>query len=552
MLDLFWMMLIIGEISAKFHCPKSLRSSIRLPNRSISGAKNCFQRNTRQRDVDIFAVNNETFILRENKCINYEAPFMYLLFGYSRVLLIDSGATISTNSFPIQRHVENLIFQWCRKNQKQRKDLQLIVAHSHNHRDHTAGDGQFQYQPFTTVVGTSLEEVTRFFRLDNWPHSIASYALDNQRYLAVIPIPGHEESSLAFYDCATGLLLTGDSLYPGRLYISKFSDYVQSISRLKTFIQSNDLYLTAILGTHIEMTNRARIDYPTGATYQPSERQLDMSFKHLEQLNDELQSQWKNGFSRRHRAYYKAFIVEPNRLELPPLPSNERLSNHRFLLIEREQFDEVWISYQPMFKTSVDFQIVFHARIDHSTSRFLSSSRNDRWFIESVPISLNNLINGHLSSFQAKFDLKNHEKYLTINPLQTFLTIHSVNASEIEPYHPLRYISYLSSTISQSQIELFLLHQIRVLPDFDAIVRVMINPSNCTSDLLRNQLHDLLKQDGNEWAFHGLENNVSHRLTNSSTDVRAQLLGDIHSTICTMTIIEEIQCKERTILCLFR
>ena len=271
--------------------------------------------------------------LRENKCINYEAPFMYLLFGNNTVLLIDSGATVSFVSLPIQQHVETIILHWCINNKKEREDVELVVAHTHNHDDHTAGDAQFQYKLFTTVVGTSVDEVSRFFRIDNWPNSIGTYALDNQRHLAIIPIPGHEKSSIAFYDCATGLLITGDSLLPGRLYISNFSANVESISRLVNFIESNHLNITSILGAHIEMTQENKIDYPIGATYQPKERQLNMSLEQLDQLNNELQQQWKDGFNQRHKAYYDTFIVDPNPSQLPLLPPNERVSNHGFILL---------------------------------------------------------------------------------------------------------------------------------------------------------------------------------------------------------------------------
>jgi glyoxylase-like metal-dependent hydrolase (beta-lactamase superfamily II) len=231
----------IASISAypndQFVCPEggSNYLPVKLPTNWINGSIDCFSENAQRPDLDIFPINNDTYILRENKCINYEAPFMYLLFSNNTVLLIDSGATVSFVSFPIQQHVETLILHWCINNKKEREDVDLVVAHTHNHNDHTAGDAQFEYQLFTTIVGKSVDEVTKFFRLDNWPNTIGTYELDSQRHLAIIPIPGHEDSSIAFYDCATGLLITGDSLLPGRLYISNFSVNVESISRLVNF-----------------------------------------------------------------------------------------------------------------------------------------------------------------------------------------------------------------------------------------------------------------------------------------------------------------------------
>ena len=35
----------------------------------------------------------------------------------------------------------------------------------------------------------------------------------------MIPIPGHDVASIALYDRVTGNFMTGDSLYPGRLYV---------------------------------------------------------------------------------------------------------------------------------------------------------------------------------------------------------------------------------------------------------------------------------------------------------------------------------------------
>src|SRR5882724_5082702 len=46
----------------------------------------------------VHAYNGDTFILRENKCINYEGPFIYLLFGQDKVFLQDTGAAHASTS----------------------------------------------------------------------------------------------------------------------------------------------------------------------------------------------------------------------------------------------------------------------------------------------------------------------------------------------------------------------------------------------------------------------------------------------------------------------
>jgi hypothetical protein len=304
------------------------------------------------------------------------------------------------------------------------------------------------------------------------------------------------------------------------------------------------------------MTQENKIDYPLGATYQPKERQLNISLEQLYQLNNELQQQWKDGFNHRHKSYYDSFIVEPNPSQLPLLPPDERLSTHGFILLPLDKLGYVWISHKPMFRIPHDFQLVFLALITNSTVNPLPLPTNitrlgNQWTIEPEQWSLNNLINGNLTAFQAKLYRGNFEQsgeYLcnvTINIIRPLLTVVQLNISEVEPYQPLRYSSYLltnSTMTSETHIQLYLLHKIRVQPDFDAIAHVVIDPANCTTDIDRSKLSNLLEQPGNEWAFPGIDNDIGDRLTRSSGLVRAQLLGDIYSTVCKMQVIEEIQC----------
>ena len=44
-------------------------------------------------DIQVYAYDEHTVILRQNKAVNYEAPFLYLLFGNAQAVLIDTGAT---------------------------------------------------------------------------------------------------------------------------------------------------------------------------------------------------------------------------------------------------------------------------------------------------------------------------------------------------------------------------------------------------------------------------------------------------------------------------
>ena len=59
--------------------------------------------------VTVYRVDDSTFILRQDKCTNYEGPFMYVLIGSERVLLLDSGATAQESVFPIRAIVDQLL-----------------------------------------------------------------------------------------------------------------------------------------------------------------------------------------------------------------------------------------------------------------------------------------------------------------------------------------------------------------------------------------------------------------------------------------------------------
>src|SRR5450432_1109425 len=56
------------------------------------GSQDC--RNHANSDPAIFKFkyDADTFILRENKCLNFEANFLYVLFGHDKVLLQDTGS----------------------------------------------------------------------------------------------------------------------------------------------------------------------------------------------------------------------------------------------------------------------------------------------------------------------------------------------------------------------------------------------------------------------------------------------------------------------------
>lgn len=243
----------------------------------INGGPNCGTEPL----IQVHQYNANTYILRQSLCTNFEGPFIYLLFGEDKVLMQDTGA----GGIPIAATVYGIIDDWLAAHR--RPFIELIVTHSHSHGDHIAGDGQFVGQPNTTVVGTSVSAVIDFFGINDWPNETVTYALGG-RTLDVIPIPGHQAAHVALYDRQTDLLLTGDTLYPGRLYIFNWNAYTSSIARLVGFTEANGV--AHVLGTHIEMTNTRGDDFPFGATYHPDEHPLQLDLIHLIELNEAIQA----------------------------------------------------------------------------------------------------------------------------------------------------------------------------------------------------------------------------------------------------------------------
>lgn len=249
--------------------------------------------------------NPDTVILRENKCINYEAPFIYLLFGRDKVFMQDTGAAPllrSTFAFPVRETVQKIVDDWSKRHGN--KKMELLVTHSHGHGDHIGGDSQFTGQPDTIVVGTKLEDVEAFFGIHNWPTQQTTLDLGG-RILDIIPIPGHEPSSIAVYDRNTKLLLTGDTIYPGRLYIEDWPAFKASIERLAVFVKSHKI--SSVLGTHIEMSAKPGIDYRIQSTYQPEEHALALKPIHVMELHEAVTKMRDDPV----REVHNDFIIDP-------------------------------------------------------------------------------------------------------------------------------------------------------------------------------------------------------------------------------------------------
>jgi glyoxylase-like metal-dependent hydrolase (beta-lactamase superfamily II) len=221
---------------------------------------------------------NSTFIIiRQSGCTNYEKPFLYLLIGTDEALLLDTGASGANPRRAIDALMQGRLAPGG-------GPLPLLVLHTHGHGDHTAGDGALLARPNTRLIQAQPAAIAQFFGL-TWPTGTAQYDLGN-RVIDVVPIPGHEAAHIAVYDRRTGILLTGDTLYPGRLYVSAQQTFRDSVDRLVSFTQS--IPIAHVLGAHIEQKRTPFLDYPIGTTQQPEEHVLELGRSHILELQDAL------------------------------------------------------------------------------------------------------------------------------------------------------------------------------------------------------------------------------------------------------------------------
>jgi hydroxyacylglutathione hydrolase len=217
--------------------------------------------------LQVHPYNAQTYILRENLCATWEAPFMYLLVGSKRALLIDTGDVAEPQAMPLETTVMGLLPG------DGTSKLPLLVVHSHGHLDHREGDSQFDHVPGVQVVPADLEHVRRYFGFTDWPNGVAEVDLGG-RIVDVLPAPGHHPAHVVYYDRNTGILFSGDFLLPGRLLVDDFAAYAASARRVADFVK--DRPVSYVLGGHIEK-NRSGELLEWESSYHPDERPLPLT-----------------------------------------------------------------------------------------------------------------------------------------------------------------------------------------------------------------------------------------------------------------------------------
>jgi hydroxyacylglutathione hydrolase len=233
------------------------------------GAADCSK--APQAPLQVHRYNAQTYILRESPCATFEAPFMYLLIGSRRALLIDTGDVADPKQMPLAKTVMDLLPG------DTGAKMPLLVVHTHGHLDHRAGDPQFAPLRHVQVVPTDLGHVKQFFGFNDWPNGVSQIDLGD-RTVDVLPTPGHYPSHVSYYDRNTALFFSGDFFMPGRLIIDDADSDLASARRVADFVK--DRPVSYVLGGHIEL-NAQGDTFMFGSNYHPDEHALQLTKQDL-------------------------------------------------------------------------------------------------------------------------------------------------------------------------------------------------------------------------------------------------------------------------------
>jgi glyoxylase-like metal-dependent hydrolase (beta-lactamase superfamily II) len=191
-----------------------------------------------------------------------EETIGYLIVGQQRALLFDTGMGISD--------VKGVTAQLTH--------LPIVVLNSHTHNDHVGGNWQFDtvYGMDTDFTRKSArgsraaaqEEIapgqicgtlpkgfdrssyaTRPWKITKFMHDGDRIDL-GRRSLTILATPGHTPDAICLFDAVNGLLFTGDTYYPGTIWIyspaTNLAAYDASVRRLAALAPQ----VRMVLGAH--------------------------------------------------------------------------------------------------------------------------------------------------------------------------------------------------------------------------------------------------------------------------------------------------------------
>jgi glyoxylase-like metal-dependent hydrolase (beta-lactamase superfamily II) len=200
---------------------------------------------------EVYEAAPATFAILEPH--HYEEVISYLILGDDRAVLLDTGMGIGDIRAEVQRLTGRPI----------------IVVNSHSHYDHVGGNHWFRdvwafddgLEIDRIEAGIAPVSAAQFVPPDSYreappgfdpstyrirPSSVTRRLRDldemelGSRALTVHHTPGHSPGSICLHDNRTGILFTGDTLYPGTLYAhfaeSDFAAYRRSLGRLAALL----------------------------------------------------------------------------------------------------------------------------------------------------------------------------------------------------------------------------------------------------------------------------------------------------------------------------
>lgn len=209
---------------------------------------------------EVYRIRPDVYAIYEPH--QFEEVISYLIVGQRRALLFDTGLGVAS--------IRGVVTQLTA--------LPVTVLNSHTHFDHTGGNAEFsdilnEDTPFSRKnaegqsniysrdalaperICGSLPAGVRPEAYAIRPWNVSRRIHDGEhidlggRDLEILFTPGHTPDSLSLLDRANGLLFTGDTFYPGPIYLftpeTDFAAYAKSVARLAELVPRLQLLLPA-------------------------------------------------------------------------------------------------------------------------------------------------------------------------------------------------------------------------------------------------------------------------------------------------------------------